>query len=64
MPKITDKRVIQGKKNRNNDIRKHFNKRFAEGFRYEVIEEEVILKFGVSATVITRILKERDDQTN
>lgn len=60
MPKIKDNRVIQGKKNRDREIKKHFDKRFNEGLRYEVIENEVILKWGVSISTINRILKEVD----
>ncbi len=60
MPKIKDKRVVQGKKNRNEDIRKYFEKRWNDGIRYEIIEEEVILKWGVSVSVITRIMKGND----
>ena len=61
MPKIKDERVLQGKKNRDNEIRKHFEKRWKDGLRYEVIENEVILKFGVSASAITKIMKECDN---
>ena len=61
MPRIKDNRVIEGKKNRNNKIRKYFEKRWNEGFRYEVIEEEVIKEFGVSVSTITRILKQDND---
>jgi oxalate decarboxylase/phosphoglucose isomerase-like protein (cupin superfamily) len=60
MPKIVDKRVLQGKKNRNEEIRKYFAKRWKDGMRYEVIEEEVILKWGVSASVITKIMQGND----
>lgn len=57
MPRITDKRIIEGRRNRNNDIRKYFDKRWADGLRYEIIEEEIILKWGVSASMIYQIMK-------
>lgn len=57
MPKITDARVLLGKQNRNNDIRKYFEKRWGDGLRYEVIEEEIILKWGVSPSTINKIMK-------
>jgi len=60
MPIIKDKRVIEGKKNRNNEIRKYFNKRWSEGFRYDVIESEVIAKWGVSSSAITKLMKQTD----
>lgn len=62
MPKIKDERVLQGKKNRDNEIRKYFEKRWNDGLRYEVIETEVILKWGVSVSVVTRIMKGYDDK--
>ncbi|MDD3079118.1 MAG: hypothetical protein PHH37_08440 [Paludibacter sp.] len=61
MPIIKDKRVIEGKKNRDNEIRKYFNKRWSEGFRYDVIETEVIAKWGVSSSAITKIMKHPDN---
>ena len=57
MPRVTDERVLRGKINRNNDIRKYFEKRFNEGLRYDVIEEEIILKWGVSNSTINKIIK-------
>jgi len=58
MPKVTDPRVIQGKINRDNEIYKYFKKRFEhDGTRYEVIENEIILKFGVSASALAKIVK-------
>lgn len=57
MPKITDKRIIEGRRNRNNDIRKYFVKRWSDGLRYEIIEEEIILKWGVSSSMIYQIMK-------
>lgn len=57
MPKITDERVLIGKQNRNNDIREYFSKRWGAGLRYEVIEEEIILKWGVSPSTINKIMK-------
>ncbi len=58
MPKIKDGRVLQGKKNRNKEIRAYFDKRCKEGLRYEVIENEIILKWGVSVSTIAKVLKE------
>lgn len=55
--KIKDDRVRLGKQNRNNAIRKYFEKRYNDGFRYDVIEEEIILKWGLSASTIYMILK-------
>jgi len=58
MPLIKDPRVEQGKINRNREILNFFKKRFdVYGKRYEVVEEEIILKYGVSASTITKILK-------
>ncbi|NDW10473.1 hypothetical protein [Dysgonomonas sp. 520] len=58
MPKkIIDPRVRQGKLNRNDDIRKYFAKYYNAGYRYEVIEEKIILKWGVSANTIYQIIK-------
>jgi len=58
MPLIKDPRVEQGKINRNREILNFFKKRFdVDGKRYEVVEEEIILKYGVSASTITKILK-------
>ena len=62
MPKIKDERILQGKKNRDNEIRKYFEKRWKEGLRYEIIEDEVILKWGISPSAITRIMKECDNK--
>lgn len=58
MPKIKDKRLEQGKENRKKEIRLFLEKRFNEGLRYEIVEEEAILKFGISASAIARILKQ------
>lgn len=57
MPKnIKDDRVRQGKQNRNNEIRRYFEKRYNAGFRYEIIEEEIILKWGLGSSTINMIL--------
>lgn len=59
MPKkIKDDRVRQGKINRNNEIRKYFEKRYNEGYRYEVIEEEIILKWGLGSSTINMIIND------
>jgi hypothetical protein len=52
-----DNRLIQGKKNRNNDIRNYFEKRYNEGIRYELIEEEIMLKWGLASSTIYQIIK-------
>lgn len=62
MPKIKDKRVSEGKKNRNRAIRKYFDKRWNDGLRTEVIYDEVIAKWGLSASSINKILKQTDDE--
>lgn len=62
MPKITDKRVQEGKKNRDRKIRKYFDKRWKDGLRTEVIIEEVIFEWGLSESTINKILKEKDDE--
>ena len=64
MPKIIDERVLKGKQNRDNAIRKHFEKRWSQGYRYDVIEEEIILKFGVSVSLINKIMKNTDNDAN
>jgi hypothetical protein len=59
MPRIKDNEILEGKKNRNQSIRDYFNKRWAEGVRYEIIESEVKTKWGVGSSTIDRILKEK-----
>lgn len=61
MPRIKDKRVLEGKKNRNRNIRKYFDKRWKDGLRTEVIYEEVIDKWGLSSATINNILKQTDE---
>lgn len=56
--RITDPRIKQGKKNRNNSIRAYFKKRYNQGTRYELIEEEIILKWGLGASTINQIINE------
>ena len=57
MPKkIKDDRIRQGKHNRDEKIRKYFAKRYNEGYRYEVIEEEIILEWGLGASTINMII--------
>lgn len=59
MPKkIKDDRVRQGKINRNNEIRQYFEKLYNEGYRYEVIEERIILKWGLGSSTINMIINE------
>lgn len=54
--KIKDDRVRRGKENRNEEIRRYFEKRYNAGFRYEIIEEEIILKWGLGSSTINMIL--------
>ena len=54
--KIIDDRVRQGKLNRNEEIRQYFAKLYNEGFRYEIIEEKIILKWGLGASTINQII--------
>jgi hypothetical protein len=64
MPKIIDERVLQGKRNRDENIRNEFNKLWDTGLRYEIIEEKIILKYGVSVSAINKIMKAANKQTN
>lgn len=57
MPRIKDERLRKGKLNRDKAIRAYFDKRWADGMRYDVIEEEIVLRWGVSVSAITRIMK-------
>lgn len=63
MPRIKDERLRKGKRNRDIAIRRHFEKRWSEGMRYDVIEEEIILKWGISESAITKIMKDCNDET-
>jgi hypothetical protein len=56
--KIRDSRIKEGKINRNNAIREYFEKRYNEGLRYEIIEEEIISKWGLGASTINMIINE------
>jgi hypothetical protein len=47
----------QWRKNRNNDIRQYFETRYNQGIRYELIEEEIMSKWGLSANTIYQIIK-------
>ena len=64
MPKIIDERVLKGKKNRDENIANEFNKLWDSGLRYEIIEENIILKYGVSVSAINKIMKAANKQTN
>jgi len=64
MPKIIDERVLKGKKNRDENIANEFNKLWDSGLRYEIIEEKIILKYGVSVSAINKIMKAANKQTN
>jgi hypothetical protein len=64
MPKIIDERVLQGKRNRDENIRNEFNKLWDAGLRYDIIEEKIILKYGVSVSAINKIMKATNKQTN
>jgi hypothetical protein len=56
VPEIQDL-VKQGRINRNNEIRSYFEKRYNQGARYELIEQEIILKWGLSPSTIYQIIK-------
>jgi Mor family transcriptional regulator len=58
MPRINDHRISKGKRNRNEAIRVYFAKQYDAGYRYEVIIEELILKYGLSESTINQIIKE------
>lgn len=62
MPRIKDKRLLKGKLNRDKAIRDYFEKRWADGMRYDIIEEEIVLRWGVSVSLITRIMKGQYDE--
>lgn len=62
MPRIKDKRLLEGKLNRDKAIRDYFEKRWADGMRYDIIEEEIVLRWGVSVSLITRIMKGQYDE--
>jgi hypothetical protein len=64
MPKINDERVLKGKQNRDESIANEFNKLWDTGLRYEIIEEKIILKYGVSVSAINKIMKAANKQTN
>lgn len=55
--KIIDDRVRLGKMNRNKEICAFFEKLYNAGYRYEVIEEKIILKWGLSSSTINQIIK-------
>jgi hypothetical protein len=57
MPKIRDCRIRIGRKNRNNNIREYFAKRYNDGIRYEVIVSEIIHRWGLSESTINQIVK-------
>lgn len=57
MPRINDHRISKGKRNRNDEIRRYFAKQYDSGYRYEVIIEELILKYGLSESTINQIIK-------
>lgn len=58
MPRIKDKRIYEGRKNRNESIRKLYWKRWDEGLREQFIMDELILKWGLSTSTIEQIIKE------
>lgn len=64
MPKINDKRILQGKRNRNKAIRRYFARYFNAGLRYEIIIEKLILKHGLSESSINQILKKYGGYSN
>lgn len=61
MARIIDDRIFRGKQNRNEKIRRYFEKRWLEGIRWEIIESEIILEWGVSSSTINKIMKKYGD---
>jgi hypothetical protein len=57
MPKIKDKDLIEGKKNRNKSIHKYFSDKLNEGYDYNFIEASIVSKYGISKATINRIMK-------
>ena len=64
MPKINDERVLKGKQYRDESLANEFNKLWDTGLRYEISEEKIILKYGVSVSAINKIMKAANKQTN
>ena len=57
MAAIKDKRILEGKVNRNKSIRDYFKKRFNDGMRYDIIMNELIGRYGLSESTIYQIVK-------
>ncbi len=64
MVKIKDIRILKGKKRRNEEIRRYFEKRFNSGLRYEVVMDELILRYGLSESTIYQIIKRKGSYKN
>lgn len=58
MPKILDKRILEGRRNRNAKIRKMFNDMAADHRTTEYILSEIIKEFGLSEQTIIKIIKQ------
>lgn len=56
MAKTKDPRVKQGKALRNEAIRTYFDMRYNAGFRYDVIIEDLILKWGLAESTLSQII--------
>jgi len=57
MPKVQDPRVIQGKKCRDEAIRKKFKAYMDENKTVEFALDQLIIAYGLSESTITKILK-------
>lgn len=45
------------RRRRNNEIREYFERRFNEGIRYELVEEEIMQRWGLAPGTIYQIIK-------
>ena len=59
MPRILDPRIIEGRKNRNQKIRKMFNTMADDHRTTEYILECIVREFGLSEATIIMIIKEQ-----
>ena len=59
MPRILDQRIIEGRKNRNQKIRKMFNNMADDHRTTEYILACIVNEFGLSEATIIKIIKEQ-----
>ena len=64
MPKLKDERIRSGKLNRNREIKIYFEKRWEKGIRWEVIIDEIIMKWGIGESTINQIIKGNGNYKN